>query len=141
MTVKQLSIFLENKSGRLAEVTKTLGDAGVNMSAFSLADTADFGVLRVIVDDPEKAATVLRDSGRSVKLTDVVCVRAPHRPGGLADALAALNEAGVVVEYLYAFVAEKDAIVVIRTEENDRAVEALRAREFQLVSPDEVYRN
>src|SRR4030067_2260323 len=104
MEVEQISVFLENKPGALAEVTRILGEEGVNIRALSLADTKDFGILRLIVNDNEKAKEVLGQRGLTVRKTEVVAVEVPDRPGGLADILKILSEAGLNVEYLYAFV-------------------------------------
>ena len=102
MKVKQLSVFMENRAGRLAEVVRLLGVAGINIRALSLADTSDFGILRLIVNNVDKAVKVLRDSNHTVSLTDVVAVEVPDKPGGLASVLDPLSEAGVNVEYAYA---------------------------------------
>jgi hypothetical protein len=104
MKVEQISIFLENKPGALAEVTRILGDSGINIRALSLADTKDFGILRLIVNDNDRARQVLDQKGFTVRKTEVVAVEVPDRPGGLADILKSLADAGVNVEYLYAFV-------------------------------------
>ena len=127
MKVRQLSVFLENRSGRMARVTRLLGDAGINIRALSIADTADFGILRLIVNDPDRAAEVLRSAGFSVRNTDVVAIEVPDRPGGLAGVLEALGGADINVEYLYAFVgqSEKKAVVVFRFEDTARALEVL----------------
>jgi len=103
MLIKQLSIFLENKSGRLNEVSRILGDSGINMLAFSVADTSEFGILRLIVSDPELACKVLRENDFSVNLTDVVCMNCPNEPGALAKALQILSDNQITIAYLYAF--------------------------------------
>lgn len=127
MKVKQLSIFMENRAGRLAEVVRLLGEAKVNIRALSLADTSDFGILRLIVNDVEKAVKVLRDAGHTVSLTDVVAVEVPDTPGGLASVLDPLRGAGVNVEYMYAFVekATDKAVVIFRFENADAALKVL----------------
>ena len=104
MKVDQLAVFLENKSGRLAAITKTLSDNNINIRALSVADTADFGILRLIVDDTEKATRVLKDEGFTVGKAVVIAVEVADRPGGLAKVLGVLHEAGLNVEYMYAFV-------------------------------------
>src|SRR3954453_17717469 len=104
MQVEQISIFIENKSGRLAEVTRVLGEAGVNIRALSLADTSDFGILRLIVNDREKAKEILKEKGFTVSKTEVVAVEVPDQPGGLSLILQALDAAVINVEYMYAFV-------------------------------------
>lgn len=127
MKVKQLSIFMENRAGRLAEVVRLLGEAKINIRALSLADTSDFGILRLIVNDVDQAVKVLRDSGHTVSLTDVVAVEVPDRPGGLASVLEPLRAAGVNVEYMYAFVekATDKAVVIFRFESAEAALKAL----------------
>lgn len=100
---KQISVFLENKAGRLASVTRTLGDADINIRALSIADTSDFGILRVIVNDPDKAYQVLKEAGFTVSETEVVAVQVPDSPGGLATVLEQMSEDNLNIEYLYAF--------------------------------------
>jgi hypothetical protein len=133
MIAKQVSVFLENKSGRLNEVTRILGEAGVNISAFSIADTSDFGVLRMIVPDPDKAVEVLRANFFSVQTTPVVLVTSPNKPGSLATLLRILSEEGVFIEYIYAFsMSEDSAVVVIRPSEIERCKAVLDAHRDEL---------
>lgn len=141
MRISQISVFLENEAGRLANVAKILGGAEVNIRALSIADTADFGILRLIVDDPERAAAVLRGAGLTVSLTDVIAVEMPDRPGGLAQVLDALADARVNIEYMYAFVTQsaEGAVVVFRVDQLDEAIRALTARGLRLLSGDDVY--
>ncbi|OAT82936.1 ACT domain-containing protein [Desulfotomaculum copahuensis] len=141
MKVKQISIFLENKSGRLAQVTRVLGDNGINIRALSIADTTDFGILRLIVSDPDLAYRVLKEAGFTVSATDVIAVEVTDEPGGLANAMAVLQEAGINIEYLYAFLqkASKAALVVFRVEQLDEAVAALQAAGIHILSGREVY--
>lgn len=141
MRVKQLSVFLENKAGRLAAVTKVLGDAGINMRALCLADTADFGILRLIVTDPESAVATLKDAGFVTRLTDVIAVEVPDKPGGLSHIMEALGAAGVSVEYLYAFTEKfrDNAMVIFRVRDIDKAIEALAANSVQVVPSADVY--
>ncbi|RMG58106.1 MAG: ACT domain-containing protein, partial [Deltaproteobacteria bacterium] len=113
MKVEQISIFLENKSGRLAEVTGILADAGINIRALSLADTADFGILRLIVNDTEKAKEVLKAHGFTVGKTEVVAIEVPDRPGGLAGILRELKGENINVEYMYAFVQKSGENAII----------------------------
>jgi hypothetical protein len=142
MRLKQISVFLENKAGRLAEVTKLLGESGINLRALSLADTIDFGVLRLIVDDPEKALEVLRENGFTASQTDVLGVEVPDRPGGLANILQILAPEGINVEYMYAFVEKSgdNALVVFRVEDVDRTVGVLQRAGVKLVGGDEIYK-
>ena len=122
MKVEQISIFIENKSGRLAEITRILGDAGINIRALSLADTSDFGILRLIVNDGAKAATVLKENGFTVNMTEVVAVEVPDRPGGLSAILQTLDRNAINVEYMYAFVERcgGNAIIIFRFDETDK---------------------
>lgn len=133
MIAKQVSVFLENKSGRLNEVTRILGEAGINISAFSIADTSDFGVLRMIVPDPDKAVEVLKAHYFSVRTTPVVLMNVPNKPGTLARALQLLSDENIFIEYLYAFSMNEDsAVVVIRPSEIDRCVEILTRQADEL---------
>ena len=138
MRVKQLSIFMENRAGRLAEIARLLGDAGVNIRALSLADTSDFGVLRLIVNDVERAMKILRDSGHTVSLTDVVAVEVPDHPGGLAGVLGRLRDANVNVEYMYAFVekATDKAVVIFRFEDLESALKVLQRAGISVLSAE-----
>ena len=114
MPIKQLSIFLENKTGRINEVTKILGKNGINMHAFSMAETTDFGILRLIVNEVEKAVEVLRNADFAVMLTDVVCISCPNVAGSLSIILEKLAENDIFIEYMYAFAEGDKANVVIR---------------------------
>ncbi len=142
MKVKQMSVFLENKSGRLAQVTRVLGENGVNIRALSIADTTDFGILRLIVNDPDRTYQVLKEAGFTVSATDVIAVEVADRPGGLADILQSLQEAGINIEYLYAFVQKTPsaALVVLRVEQLDEAVKALQESGIHILSEEEVYK-
>ncbi|MBO8137103.1 MAG: ACT domain-containing protein [Desulfotomaculum sp.] len=142
MKVKQISIFLENKTGRLARVTEVLGENNINIRALSIADTTDFGILRLIVDDPEKAVEVLRSAGFVVSTTEVLAVEVDDRPGALSKALRVLDENGINIEYLYAFV-QKDpekALVVFRVEKVEDAIKELTGNGITLISSDKVYK-
>ncbi len=139
--IEQLSVFLENKPGRLAEMARILGDAGHNMRAFVVADTADFGVARVIVDRPRAARAMLESAGFGVTVTEVIAVEVPDRPGGLADVLEVLGRAGVNVEYAYCFV-EPDgrlALDIFRVEDPGTAASALGAANIGVADPSRVY--
>lgn len=142
MKVGQISIFLENKSGRLAEVTGTLANAGVNIRALSLADTADFGILRLIVDDTDKARQAMKESGFTVSKTEVVALEVPDKPGGLSGILATLDKAAINVEYMYAFVQHSgaNAIIIFRFDDPDKAARVLRDAGVRVLEPDEVYK-
>ncbi|MEG6616609.1 ACT domain-containing protein [Peptococcaceae bacterium 1198_IL3148] len=141
MKVKQISVFLENKSGRLAKVTEVLGENNINIRALSIADTTDFGILRLIVDNPDQALTALRNAGFTVSTTDVLAVEVDDQPGSLSNAMRALDEQGINIEYLYAFV-QKDpqkALVVFRVEQIDDAILTLQKNGVTLMGSDEVY--
>ncbi len=142
MKVEQISVFLENKSGRLAEVTDVLAGEGINIRALSLADTADFGILRLIVDDIEKAKRILKDNDFTVGRTEVLAVEVPDKPGGMAGLLKVLNNAGINVEYMYAFVQKsgEHAIIIFRFDELEGAIRALQAAEIRILTGEEVSR-
>ena len=142
MKVKQLSIFMENRAGRMAEIARQLGEARINIRALSLADTSDFGILRLIVNDVDKAMKILRDSGHTVSLTEVVAVEVPDSPGGLASVLEPLRESGVNVEYMYAFVekATDKAVVIFRFEDVDAAIKALSKAGISVLPAETVYK-
>jgi len=127
MKIEQLSIFLENKAGRLAEVTDVLAQADINIRALSLADTSDFGILRLIVNDHETAKNALKAAGFTVGLTSVVAVEVPHVPGGLNTILQLLGKKGVNVEYMYAFMQKGDnAVLIFRFNNPEAALETLK---------------
>jgi hypothetical protein len=140
MIIKQLSVFLENKSGRLHEVSEILGEAGINMSAFSVADTSEFGILRLIVSDHEKAFRVLKENNFSVNLTDVVCLNCPNQPGALAIALKLLSGNAVSIEYLYAFSVGDTANVVIKPDNLEKCIEVLTLHRMELVKASDLYK-
>ncbi len=140
MIIKQLSVFLENKSGRLTEVTQTLSDNLINISAFSIADTADYGVLRMVVNKPEEAEKLLKAKGFAVHITDVICLIVPHKPGGLYRALAILSENNISVEYMYAFAIEEEASVIIRTDAIHEAIKVLQEHKLELKKASDIYR-
>jgi hypothetical protein len=141
MKVRQLSVFLENESGRLAEITGALGDAGVNIRAFSLADTSDFGILRVVVSDIERARLTLQAKGFIVRETEVIAIEIEDRPGGLAAILKILGEHGVNVEYMYASLEKSsdNAVVILRPEDVDQAITTLLEHAVTLLPAERVY--
>jgi len=141
MKVQQISIFIENKSGRLAEVTRILGEAGVNIRALSLADTSDFGILRLIVDKTEAAREVLHARQFTVSKTEVLAVEVPDRPSGLAEILRILDDAGINVEYMYAFVERcaGNAVIIFRFDNLDEAIAALSAKGVHVLKGEQVY--
>ncbi|MDY0220097.1 MAG: ACT domain-containing protein [Desulfobacterium sp.] len=141
MRAEQISIFLENKAGRLAEVTATLRDAKVNIRALSLADTTDFGILRLIVNDNQKAEKVLKDEGFTVGKTDVLAVEVEDNPGGLNRVLDPLTREGINVEYMYAFAnpQSKNAIMIFRFDNIDKAIEILSRNTIKVIKGEDVY--
>jgi hypothetical protein len=134
--VKQISVFIENRSGRLRDVTEALGKSNINIRALSLADTSDFGILRLIVDKPDVALEVLKKAHFTLSETDVIAVEVSDKPGGLAEVLAVLGDAGINVEYMYAFVEKSsgNAVMIFRIEDIDKAVLALKAHEIVLLN-------
>jgi hypothetical protein len=141
MIVDQISIFVENRLGTLAEVTEIMGGAGIDLRALSLADTADFGVLRVIVDDPHKALELLRAAGFVVSVTQTLAVPITDSPGGLARVLRVLADAGISVEYSYAFITRKegDAYVILRVADNEHAQRALSENGVNAVTDGNIF--
>lgn len=139
--VKQISLFLENKKGRLAHVCRVLGDADINIRALSIADTTDFGVLRLIVNNPEKAFAVLKEKGFVASITDVLATEVPDTPGGLAAVLEILEKANIDVEYTYAFVGttSKDALVIIRVENPKAAAAVIEKAGIRVLKGEEIY--
>ena len=125
MTIKQLSVFLENKTGRINEVTKILGKNGINMHAFSMAETTDFGILRLIVKEVDKAVEILRNADFAVMLTDVVCISCPNVAGSLSVILEKLAEKDIFIEYMYAFAEGDKANVVIRPNDIEKCMDIL----------------
>ena len=139
MKTKQLSIFLENKSGRLTEVTDVLGAAGINLSAMSIADNSDFGILRCIVSDPDKAYKVLKEQHFAVKITDVIGFVCPNTSGSLAIVLRHLSENGVFIEYMYSFANGDVATVVIRPTDLDACEKILADKKVDLMAANDLY--
>ncbi|MDX9708592.1 MAG: ACT domain-containing protein [Trichloromonas sp.] len=141
MKVEQISIFIENKSGRLAEVTRVLGEAGVNIRALSLADTSDFGILRLIVNKTDEAKAVLKSKGFTVNKTDVVAVEVPDRPLGLNSILEILDQGKVNVEYMYAFVERcgENAVIIFRFDNTDEAIQVLTQGGITILKGERIY--
>ncbi len=140
MQIRQISIFLENRPGQLSQICRALADAGINIATLSLADTSDFGIVRMIVDDHEKAREVLLDGGHAVKVTQVVAVCVPDRPGGMAGVMSVLDEAGANIEYSYAFAFHRGekAVLVFRFSDNARAEAALAKAGYATLDEGEV---
>jgi hypothetical protein len=143
MKLQQLSLFLENRPGRLGAPLEVIAAAGINLMTLSLADTAQFGILRLIVREWEKAKRLLEDAGWVVNITEVVAVDVPDRPGGLAEALRALEGAGLNIEYMYAFSLRRGdkAILIFRFEDPDAAIEQLRKAGLHVVGPEELFQH
>lgn len=141
MRVEQISVFLENKAGRLAEVARILSDAGINIRALSLADTSDFGILRLIVNDNAKAKETLKRNGFTVGKTDVVAVEVEDHPGGLHKILEILRKSGINVEYMYAFVQQSgdNAVLIFRFDYLDEAVKVLSENGVTVINGSQVY--
>jgi len=133
--VKQLSVFIANEAGRVSEVTGLLGEAGVNIRGFSVSDTADYGILRLIVDKPSDAHAVLKTAGFTVREDEVICIDLPDQPGGLAGVLKIVSEAGVNIEYVYSLVS---TFVVINVGDADRALHLLGDRPVKLMSQEDI---
>jgi hypothetical protein len=140
MKVEQISIFIENKSGRLAEVTRILGEAGVNIRALSLADTSDFGILRLIVDQTDKAKETLKAEGFTVNKTEVVAVEVPDKPKGLYSILEVLENGSVNVEYMYAFVERcgENAVIIFRFDDIESAIKVLLENDITVLKGERV---
>lgn len=140
MSLNQLTVFVENKQGTIVDITEALRNANVNIRALSVADTEDFGILRLIVDDNDTAANTLKDHGYLIKNTEVIGVKIGDAPGELSAALKALDEKGINVEYLYAFMlrTEQHAYVVLRVADNDTAKAALESAGFNMITDADV---
>ncbi|NLN05152.1 MAG: ACT domain-containing protein [Clostridiaceae bacterium] len=141
MGVRQISVFLENKAGRLSDVTKVLGDNNVDISALSIADTAHFGILRLIVNNPDLAEKVLKENGYTVSISNVIAIAIDDNPGALAKALEVLTDEDITIEYIYAFTGktENKALVVLKVEDIDKATALLRSRNIRVLDDSEVY--
>jgi hypothetical protein len=141
MKLKQLSLFLENKPGTLSNPCRILAQAGVNLVTLTVADTLQFGILRIVVGDWEKAKKLLEDQGCVVKMSDVVAIEVPDRPGGLLEILDVLEQAHINVEYMYAFGTKKNdrAILIFRFDDPDAAIQALQGHKINVVGSVELF--
>ena len=141
MKVKQIAVFLENKSGRMAEITGVLAKNGINIRAMSLADTADFGILRLIVNDTESARQILKDNGFTVGTTEVLVIEVMDKPGGLAGVLQIISENHLNIEYMYAFTQKsgETGLIIFRFDEIDKAMDTLKKAGCRLLTGEEVY--
>ncbi|MDR1675117.1 MAG: amino acid-binding protein [Tannerella sp.] len=140
MLVKQLSIFLENKRGRFTEVAKLLGEENINMTAFTVSENSDFGILRLIVSDTDKALQVLRNRKYAVTEADVICLHCPNLPGALGRAMNIITEAGIFIEYMYAFSEGDSAHVIIRPDDLEKCANVLMDNKLELIAANELYR-
>lgn len=142
MKTSQISIFIENRSGRLAKITSALGAANVNIRAMSLADTSDFGILRLIVNQTEKAVATLQDYGFTVMRSEVVAVAVPDAPGALGNLLSLMEHAGLNVEYMYAFVTKNQdqAVIVLRFDDIDKAIDTMMENDVAMLDEDALMR-
>ena len=142
MLIKQLSIFVENKAGRLAQIAAVIAEAGIDIRALSIADTTNFGILRLIVDKPDEAEQALKDAGLTVSLTNVIAIGIPDHPGGFASAMKCLADAGRGIEYMYAFISRDQgrACVILRVEDNEKAIAALKQGGVEILTSDRIYK-
>lgn len=140
MLVEQIAVFLENKSGRLAEITAVLAENNINIRALSVADTADFGILRLIVDNIEKAESVLKENGFTVGKTNVIAVEVEDRTGGLAKVLRCLTDDSINIEYMYAFVNKtgENAVLIFRFEKMGEAIATLQKGGFTILTREQI---
>lgn len=141
MLIKQLSIFLENKKGRMADVIKIIGDAGIDIRALYVADTTEFGILRLIVNKPDEALKILREKEKTVSLTDVIGVVLDDKPGALADTLDAMSNNDINIEYMYAFVTSTSgkAYLIMRVERPIESIEILKSSGVPLIKKEDAY--
>ncbi|WP_106543935.1 ACT domain-containing protein [Prolixibacter denitrificans] len=140
MLIKQVSVIMENRSGRLNEISQILGEAGINISAFSVADTAEFGILRLIVSDPEKAMEILQQRGFTVRQTEVVCLSCPNQAGALARALKILSRNEISIEYMYALSMGDAANIIMKPNDVERCIEVLQKNKLELIRASDLYK-
>ena len=140
MLTKQLSIFLENKRGRFTEVAKLLGEENINMTAFTVSENSDFGILRLIVTETERALMVLLDNKYAVTEADVICLHCPNQPGALGKVMDYITKAGVFIEYMYAFSEGESAHVIIRPDDLDLCVNVLKENRSELIAISDLYK-
>lgn len=142
MVISQISVFVENRPGRLADITAVLAKSSIDIRALSVADTSDYGILRLIVNDPKSAVEALRSEGMTASATQVLGIIIPDEPGGLARAIKVLSDAQISVEYAYAFITPSvgNAYVIIRVEDNDKASEILKGARIELIEQDDIFK-
>jgi len=141
MQVRQISVFMENRAGRLQEITKIIADAGINIRALALADTSDFGILRLIVNKPDETLKILRDAGFTIRENTVIACAVHDQPGGLNKILRVLSDANISVEYMYGFVEKNadEAVMVIRVEDTEKAISTLLDNDVKLLKGEQIY--
>ncbi len=140
MVIKQLSVFIENREGRLERVTEALKEHNINIASFSLADTSEYGMLRMIVSDPEKGRKVLKEEGFSAMLTDVIAVKIPQKPGTLHNVLKVLFDGGISVEYMYTLAtAGEDTSIIMKLSDLEKALDALQSENYEVCTAKEAY--
>lgn len=139
--IKQISLFLENRTGRLAQITKLLADNGIDIRALSIAETSDYGILRIIVNDPDSAVEMLKSTGITATVTEVLGIAVKDIPGGFAAAISVLSDANIAIDYLYAFISRKDGLanVILRVGNNEAAAKVLTNAGIKLVSQDDIF--
>lgn len=139
--IKQISLFLENRTGRLAQITKLLADNGIDIRALSIAETSDYGILRIIVNDPDSAVEMLKSTGITATVTEVLGIAVNDIPGGFAAAISVLSDANIAIDYLYAFISRKDGLanVILRVGNNAAAAKVLANAGIKLVSQDDIF--
>ncbi len=140
MIIKQLSVFLENKSGRLHQVFDVLGASNINVSACSVADTSEFGILRMIVSEPEKARDILKEKRFSVNISEVISFVTPNTPGALARTLKVLSDTNISIEYLYGFSVGEKSFIALRSDNVENAIMELQRHEMELISANDLYK-
>lgn len=138
MTIRQLSIFIENKSGALVEVLDRLKEAGISLIASNIADTVEYGICRILCDDPERAYNVLKDSDTAVAVSDVFAIELDNRPGCAADVIRVLSGEGVSITYLYSFLVAGHGVIIFRTDDNPRAANAIEQSQFETISEEQL---
>ena len=136
MLIKQLSVFLENRLGRFSQIAKIFSEAGINMKAFTVSENAEFGVLHLVVSEPETACALLRENSFAATLNDVICLQCPDVPGALEVALSAITEAGISIEYMYAFAQGATASVIIRPNDLEKCIAVLSENKFKTLTQD-----
>ena len=139
MLIKQISVFMENRPGRLAEITNVLSENNIDMRAINIADTTDFGILRMIVNDPKRAEKVLRENNMTASTTDVIAVSIDDTVGAFSKVIMLLKKEDISIEYIYSFIGEKSAkaVIVIKTNDNERSVALLQQGGIAVLSPDD----